>query len=75
MLPLFLVSSPTRLTPFQSATAQAFPSAGINSKRDIRRPRCLKPGQKACPLYSAAVGGFSSVLKGYDCVDIHNDLE
>ncbi|KAF9457148.1 hypothetical protein BDZ94DRAFT_264697 [Collybia nuda] len=56
-------------------TAQAFPSAAINSKRDIHRRRCLKPGQKACPLYSVAIGRSSSKLRGYDCIDINNDLE
>jgi hypothetical protein len=58
-----------------SATAQAFPSAALNPRRNVHHPRCLRPGQKACPLYSAAIRRSPSVLTGYDCVDIDNDLE
>ncbi|KAG5718456.1 hypothetical protein E4T56_gene6160, partial [Termitomyces sp. T112] len=47
----------------------------ISLKRAVRPPRCMTAGQKACPLYSAAIGRVQSVLLGYECIDVVNNLE
>jgi len=60
-----------------SSTCQPLHPEGQSalSKRSKRPRRCLKLGYKACPQYSAALGGISAVLKGYECVDVANNLE
>ncbi|KAF5380020.1 hypothetical protein D9615_006292 [Tricholomella constricta] len=65
-------SSCNQASPSSCPASQPFPSSV--ARRAIRPPRCLKPGQKACALYSAAVGRSRSVLKGFECVSVDSDL-
>jgi hypothetical protein len=40
----------------------------------IRKPQC-KPRQKICPVFGSYTRGGPLAISGYDCVDVHNDLE
>jgi len=40
----------------------------------IRKPQC-KPRQKICPVFGSYTRGGPLTVSGYDCVDVHNDLE
>ncbi|KAG5653456.1 hypothetical protein H0H81_000225, partial [Sphagnurus paluster] len=62
-----------RTHPVVVPTSLPYPTGAV-SKRAIRPPRCLKAGQKACALYSAAIGRSRSVLKGFECVSVDSDL-
>ena len=46
---------------------------GIYRRRGLRRDTCL-PGHKNCPIYGLSPRG-RGYLKGYECVDVRNDLE
>ena len=46
--------------------------AAVSRRRNVRRDVCPS-AMKSCPLYGSTSGrGF---LKGYECIDIQNDLE
>ncbi|RDB17521.1 Protein priA [Hypsizygus marmoreus] len=53
------------------------PSSSLAATRILRRPpKCEKPEEKACPVYSGGTGLSSKVkVASYECVNVANDLE
>ncbi|OBZ71303.1 Protein priA [Grifola frondosa] len=55
-------------------TGGSMPSQGSRKRNTPRRLPCA-PGHKNCPLYSSSLASKIGFLRGYECVDIENDLE
>lgn len=66
---------PKGMPPRPHNSSPHHPHPSSSHKQGRRALKCLQPGQKACPLYTAAFPRAPSVLMGYECVDVASDLE